>query len=44
MNYQRSRHQGRESLKNPQAQAIKASTSQADRLRARLAQLQEASK
>lgn len=44
MNYQRGRYQGRESLRDQQAQAIKAATPQADRIAARLAQLQEASK
>jgi hypothetical protein len=44
MDYSRSRYQGRESLKDQQAQAIKAATPQVDRIRARLAQLAEASK
>lgn len=44
MDYHRGRYQGREALKDQQAQAVKAATPQADRIRARLAQLQEASK
>lgn len=44
MNYHRTRHQGRDSLKDPRAEALKAETSQAGRLAARLAQLQEVSK
>jgi len=44
MNYYPSRYKNRDSLKDPKAQAMKAETSQADRLRARLAQLKEASK
>lgn len=43
MDYHRGRYQGRDSLKDQQAQAIKAETTQADRLRARLAQLRPVS-
>lgn len=42
MNYHRTRYQGRDSLKDPRAQAVKAETSQADRLAARLAELRQA--
>lgn len=41
MNYYPSRYQGRDSLKDPQTQAIKAETTQADRLRERLEQLRQ---
>jgi len=37
--YPSTRFKGRDSLKDPQAEALKAETSQADRLRERLAQL-----
>jgi hypothetical protein len=35
------RYKNRDSLKDPKAQAIKAETSQADRIRERLAQLRQ---
>lgn len=41
MDFHRTRYQGRDSLKDPQAQAIKAETPQADRIAARLAQLRQ---
>lgn len=41
MDYYRSHYQGRDSLRDPKAQALKAETPQADRLRERLAQLQQ---
>lgn len=43
MNYYPSRYQGRDSLKDPQAQALKGETTQADRIRERLAQLRQGS-
>lgn len=44
MDYQRSRYQGRDSLRDPATQALKAEASQADRIAARLEQLKQASK
>lgn len=42
MTFYPSRYQGRDSLKDPQAQAVKGETTQADRIRERLAQLRQA--
>jgi hypothetical protein len=44
MNHYPSRYQGRDSLKDPQTQAIKAETTQADRLRERLEQLRQSAR
>lgn len=41
MDYYRTRYQGRDSLRDPRAEAVKAETSQADRLRERLEQLRQ---
>jgi hypothetical protein len=41
MDYYRSRYQGRASLRDPKAEALKAETPQADRLKERLEHLRQ---
>lgn len=43
MTFYPSRYQGRDHLKDSQAQAVKGETTQADRIRERLAQLRQGS-